>query len=269
MTPSWSLLQEVDLRATHPFYCLGNFLLSAICLPIVWGSLPQYCWKVLCTIRMLSIPLSLGEISLVHYSRAVCPPITWGVLAPISLECLVRSSCAVHPLLLGEFLLPLYFRETCFLCTPFTGHFLLGPSACFCLEYLLCASLALPSFGATLSLSVQLGTPFLEHHWSPSSILQSGRSLFCWTPFSLPLYSGHLFRGTTLLVSLHPYSSLLELSFGCVSLICPLALGVFSGLLLCCSPLSLLQLIGVIFFFDTFLHFAHLLGHYLSGSLEP
>jgi len=35
-----------------------------------------------------------------------------------------------------------------------------------------------PSFGMTLLLPVQFGGTFLEHHWSPSSILQSGRSLF-------------------------------------------------------------------------------------------
>ena len=189
-----------------------------------------------------------------HYSHMVRPPITWGVLAPVPLECLVRSSRTVHPLSFGKFLLPLYFRETCFLCTPFTGHFFTWAFYSF---FLFGMSFVCWSYTFFIwhdfVVARSVGGTFLEHHWSPSSILQSGRSLFYWTPFSLPLYSGHLFRGTTSLVFLYPYSSLLKLSFGCVSLICPFALDIFSGLLLHHSPLSLLQLIGVIFWMYFFI----------------
>jgi len=57
--------------------------------------------------------------------------------------------------------------------------------------------------------------------------------------------------------------------FRCVSLVCPLALGVFSGLLLLLFPF-VLALASWSYLLDAFLWFAHLLGHYLSGSsLEP
>src|SRR5712671_6792692 len=114
MTPSWSLLQEVDLCAVHSFYCLGNFFFERY--------LFVYCLGFLASILLES---------LVHYSHAVRPPITWGVLAPVLLECLVCSSYTVRPLSFGEFLLPLYFRKTCFLCTPFTGHFFTWASCLF------------------------------------------------------------------------------------------------------------------------------------------
>jgi len=122
MTPSWSLLQEVDLHTTHPFYHLGNFFFE--CYLFIY-----------CLGFLASIPLE----SLVHYSRAVRPSITWGVLAPVLLECLVYSSHAVCPLSFEEFLLLLYFRETCFLCTPFTGHFFTWAfCSFFCLKHLSC-----------------------------------------------------------------------------------------------------------------------------------
>ena len=203
------------------------------------------------------------------------------------LEGLVRYSRAVHPLLLGEFLDPIcwivlcttctlvrpllflgnscslfIFRETLFLlCMPSLLP-LLGPFSPLYLECLLCASSA-PSFCrrnfVVFFAHFSQGT-FLEHHWSPSSILQSGRSLFCWMPFSLLLYSRHLFRGPLyqsssiyapacwsylldafpwfahllrtssqsyyFVVPLHLRPSLLELSSRRISLFCPLALGI-------------------------------------------
>ena len=182
---------------------------------------------------------------LVCSSCTVHPLLLGEFLDPILLESLVCNLYTVHPLSLGEFLLPLLFQRDFVSCAHRSfATFLLEPSAHFHLECLLCASLTLPSFGATLSLPVQ-SEHLLEHHWSLLSILQSSRSLFlfghlchfilgissetllhwflfihtpaCWRPFSvwtpLPLYSGHLFRDTTSLVSLYPYSSLLELSF--------------------------------------------------------
>jgi len=111
---------------------------------------------------------------------------------------------------------------------------------------------------------------FLEHHWSPSSILQSGRSLFLVDTF---------FFATLLWVSLQGHHfvgfspSILQLVevifFGCISLVCPLALGIFLGLLLVSFPF-VLALASWSYLLDIFLWFAHLLGHYLSGfSLEP
>src|SRR5712675_1869518 len=89
-------------------------------------------------------------------------------------------------------------------------------------------------------------------------------------PFSLPLYFEHLFRGTTF-VGFPP--SILQLVrvifFRCISLVCPLALDVFSGLLLLSFPFVLAPA-SWSYLLDAFLQFAHLLGHYLSGSsLEP
>src|SRR5712675_1836536 len=124
MTLSWSLLQEVDLHTAHPFYCLGNFLI-------------QYCWKVLCVIRVLFILYHLGN-SCFHF-----------ILGRL-------VSCTCHSF----------------------ATFYLGLLLIFHLEHFSCASLALPLFGMTLLLPIQFEGTFLEHHWSPSSILQSGRSLF-------------------------------------------------------------------------------------------
>src|SRR5712672_3384255 len=79
-------------------------------------------------------------------------------LDPILLESLVRNLHAVCPLSLGEFPAPTLFYGDFVLCVPF----ILPPfSWAFCLflflECLLCASLALSLFGATLSLPIQLG----------------------------------------------------------------------------------------------------------------
>ena len=166
-------------------------------MSIVWGFLSQYHWKVSCTILMWFVLLLLGEFLLQYH---------WNVL------------CAAHtlfiPYRLGNFCFHFILGRLVSCAHHSLATFLLGPSACFfCLKHLSCASLALPSSSATLSLPVQLGAPF----WSIIGLYRPYSNLvgvfFCWTPFSLPLYSGHLFRGTTSLVSLHPYSSLLELSF--------------------------------------------------------
>jgi len=81
---------------------------------------------------------------------------------------------------------------------------------------------------------------FLEYHWSPSSILQSGKSLFLLDAF---------FFATLLWASLQGYHfvgfppSILQLVgvifFGCIFLVHPLTLGIFSGLLLLSFPFVL------------------------------
>src|SRR5712671_7525666 len=189
----------------------------------------QYHWNVLCAAHTLFVPYRLGNF---------CFHFILGRLV----------SCAHHSL----------------------ATFLLGPSACFfCLKRLSCTSLALPSFGATLSLPVQLGAPF----WSIIGLYRPYSNLV--GIFSTGCLSlCHFILGISSGAPLHWFPSIHTLAcwsyhFRCVSLICPLALGVFSGLLLCSSSSSLLQLIKVIFL-DTFLRFVHLLGRYLSGSLlEP
>jgi len=148
---SWSLRLLLLLLWHHP----GLYSRRLICTPpipfIVWGISFEHNSFTYCLGFLAPILLE----SFVHYFHVIRPPITWGVLAPILLECLVCSSRTIYPLLLrefldlilleslvcnlrtirplsfGEFLLLLYFRETCFLCTPFICHFLLGPSAHF------------------------------------------------------------------------------------------------------------------------------------------
>jgi len=184
------------------------------CALSLCGSSPFYlgspCSNVIgiscCAVHVLFIPYCLGN-SLIQYC--------WKVL------CTIRMLFV--PYHLGNFCSHFILGRLRFLCALFICHFILGPSAHFRSEHLSCASLALPLFGATLLLPVQLGAPF----WSTIGLHCPYSNLvgvfFCWTPFSLPLYSGHLFRATTSLVSLHPYSSLLELSFGCIPSFCPLA----------------------------------------------
>src|SRR5882757_7952953 len=65
-------------------YCLGN-------------SLVQYCWKVLCAIRILFVPYYLGS--------------TWS--NAVGLPCMQFAYCS-SSIVFGEFLLLLYFRKTLF-----------------------------------------------------------------------------------------------------------------------------------------------------------
>jgi len=102
--------------------------------------------------------------------------------------------------------------------------FLLGPSACFfCLKCLLCASLALPSFGATLSLPIQLGAPF----WSIIG-------LYC------------------------PYSNLVGIFSTRRLSLCRFILGISSGAPLCWFP-SIYTPACWSYLLDVFPSFAHLL----------
>src|SRR5712672_2928923 len=55
-----------------PFIIWGISFLSAICLSIVWGFLPQYHWKVLYTILVRFVPLLLGEFLLQYYWNVLC-----------------------------------------------------------------------------------------------------------------------------------------------------------------------------------------------------
>ena len=167
----------------HPFLLsFGKFLLNTICLSIVWGFLPQYCWKVLCT-----------------YSHVVRLPITWRVLTPISY---VQFTCCSSSIAwripwsntVGKFCMqfihcssPITWRISC-------SHFILGrlfiSCACcsFATFYLGLLLIFIRSVFCVLVLHflrlVWLchcpfsWSTFLEHHWSPLSILQSGRSLF-------------------------------------------------------------------------------------------
>jgi len=207
-----------------PFIIRGISFLSAICLSIIWGFLPQYYWKVSCTILMQFVPLLLGEFLLQYY---------WNVL------------CAAHTLFvpyhLGNFCFHFILGRLVSCAHHSLATFLLGPPACFfCLKGLSCASLVLPSFGATLSLPVQLGAPFwsiisLYHPYSNLvGIFSTGRLFLC-----------HFILGISSEAPLRWFPSIhtpacWSYHFECVSLICPLALGIFLELLLCYSPPSLL-----------------------------
>src|SRR5712671_5191661 len=116
MIPFWSLLQEVDLRAAHPFLSFRRFLFPMLLEGLV-------CYS--CAVH----PLLLGKF---------LDPIYWIVLCMtrvlVRLLLFLRNSCSLF-----------IFRKTLFLLYTPSLPPLLGPFSPLYLECLLCASSA-PSF---------------------------------------------------------------------------------------------------------------------------
>src|SRR5712671_6827779 len=207
---------------------------------------------VLCTILVRFVPLLLGESLLQYHWNVLC------AVRVLFIPYCLGNSCSHF--ILGR--LVSCARRS--LATFYSGLLLVFVWSIFCvlvLHFLHLARLCRCPFSwGHLSWS----TIGLHHPYSNLvGVFSAGRLSLC--HFILGISSG---APLCWFPSIHT-PACWSYCFRCVSLICLLALGVFSGLLLCCSSSSLLQLIGVIFL-DTFLRFAHLLRHYLSGSLlEP
>jgi len=220
-------------------------------LSIVWGFLPQYHWKVSCTILIQFIPLLLGE-SLLQYH--------WNVL--YTAHALFIPYCLEN--FCSHFILGRLVSCTC----RSLATFLLGPSTCFfCLECLLCAGLTLSSFGTTLLLPVQLGAPFWSiiglHHPYSNLVEVFLLDAFLFVTLFWASLQGHHFVGFP--------PSILQL-VGVIFWMCFLDLPICFGHLLRVTTSSFPFILAPAdwsYLLDTFLRFAHLLRRYLSSSLEP